>query len=173
MNNMNNMNNIKVKEKEIEKGNLTWLDKQKQKIKIFVKKNNIELILIFSIILIINLINTFTNDKLKPMQYGGKTTADQIKQLAISQAASQGPNPQEQMIKAQVTITVLTKIFNYLMSNKIFNSLLCSFGALIKSILTFGGIVIAISMLPILPLFAFMFAIFIILRQKVATFKSL
>ncbi len=163
------MNNIKLKEPE----HLTMFDKQKQKIRAFIKKNNIELILIFSIILIINLINTFNDDKLKLIQYGGRTAGDQIKQLAITQAASQGPNPQEQMVRAQLTMTIFTRIINYLMSNKIFNSIVCSFGALIKSILTFGGIVIAISMLPILPLFAFMFLIFIILRKKVATFKSL
>ena len=96
-----------------------------------------------------------------------------LKTLAITQAASQGPNPQEQMMKAQLTINIFTKILNYLMSHKTFNSIVCFVGSIIKSVFVFAGLIVAISFIPIFPLFAFMFVIFIILRKKVATLKSL
>jgi hypothetical protein len=156
-----------------ETNHLTWFDKQKQKIKNFMSKNKIELIIIFFIILTIDLINTFNNNTFKNMQKGGQIQALDLKTIALSQSASQGPNPQEQMIKTQLTITVISRVLNYLMSHRTFNSIVCFIGSLVKSILSFSGLIVAISFIPILPLFAFMFVIFIILRKKVATLKSL
>jgi hypothetical protein len=154
---------------------LTWIDKQKQKIKKIVSNNKIELFLIFIIIFAINLINTFNNNtNISGFKHkGGQLQSLDLKTLAITQAASQGPNPQEQMMKTQITINVFTQILNYLMSHKTFNSIVCFIGSIIKSVFVFAGLIVAISFIPILPLFAFMFVIFIILRKKVATLKSL
>lgn len=162
---------------------LTWIDKQKQKIKKILSNNKIELFLIFIMILVINLIITFSNNKYDNYDNisnisgfkhkGGQLQSLDLKTLAITQAATQGPNPQEQMMKTQLTITVFTKILNYLMSHKTFNSIICFVGSIIKSVFVFAGLIVAISFIPILPLFAFMFLIFIILRKKVATLKSL
>lgn len=160
---------------------LTWIDKQKQKIKKIVSNNKIELFLIFIIIFAINLINTFNNNNntnnisnISGFKHkGGQLQSLDLKTLAITQAASQGPNPQEQMMKTQITINVFTQILNYLMSHKTFNSIVCFVGSIIKSVFVFAGLIVAISFIPILPLFAFMFLIFIILRKKVATLKSL
>ncbi len=171
MNDINNNN---------ERNHLTWVDKQKQKIKKFISKNKVELVLIFLIILSIDLINTFNNndrtyDKtLKNIHKGGQIQPLDLKTIALTQAATQGgTNPQEQMMKTQLTITVFSKVLNYLMSHPTFNSIVCFFGSIIKSIFTFAGLIVAISIIPALPLFGFMFLIFIILRKKVATLKSL
>lgn len=155
-----------------ESNHLTWFDKEKQKIKKFVSRNKIELFLIFLIILTINLINTFNNIP-QITQNGGQIQPLDLKTIALTQAASQGPNSQEQMIKTQLTITIFSKIFNYLMSHKRFNSIVCFIGSILKAMFTFAALIISLSIIPVLPLFAFMFIIFIILRKKVATIKSL
>lgn len=113
------------------------------KVKNFYERNKKELGIVFGLLLIINLINP-TYKIYK--QYGGA-----------------------QQIEKELGKSLLAKIKN----NNIFAKMLGWGFSFVKSLLTFGALILVLAILPGLPIFIFMGILFFILRARMANIKSI
>jgi hypothetical protein len=113
------------------------------KVKNFYERNKKELGIVFGLLLIINLINP-TYKIYK--QYGGA-----------------------QQIEKELGKSLLAKIKN----NNIFVKMLGWGFSFVKSLLTFGALILVLAILPGLPIFIFMGILFFILRARMANIKSI
>jgi hypothetical protein len=124
------------------------------KIKLFIKKNIQELLVVFILILSIILLNS--TNKTKCYQKGGDNSLPQ--------------QPSESSIK---TKQIVYQVGQTLRSNQTFQSFLTTLYSILNAVVVFGVLIFTLAVVPALPLFGFMFIIFIILRNKVASFKAL
>ena len=113
------------------------------KVKNFYERNKKELWFIFGLLVLINLINP-TYKMYK--QYGGA-----------------------QQIQKELGKGLLAKIKN----TNIFSKMLGWGFSFVKSLLTFGALILVLAILPGLPIFIFMGILFFILRARMANIKSI
>jgi flagellar biosynthesis component FlhA len=127
-----------------------------QKIKNFYNKNYKELYVVFTLIVLFNFICIGNNSK--NIQLGG---ASEMEMLAKS-AGGAGA------IGAVGKKGILSKVKN----TNVLSTLLSWMFSLVQSFITFAGLIIALAVLPGLPVFIFMLILFFILRARVAAIKS-
>jgi hypothetical protein len=76
-------------------------------------------------------------------------------------------------IKSSLANIGMNKLGNTIMSSEILTKMLCYVSSFIKSILALGSIVLAVMLIPGVPVFGFMLLLFVILRDKMANIKAL
>jgi hypothetical protein len=87
-----------------------------------------------------------------------------------------GMQSQSQMgyqIKSRLTGLGFDKLGNTIMSSSILSKIFCYIGSFIKTILAMGSIILAVMLIPGVPVFGFMLLLFVILRDKMANIKAL
>lgn len=127
-------------------------------LKQFLKKTKLELFIVFILIFIIILINP--NQKTIYCQKGGYDNQQQ----------QQPPQPSESSIR---TKQIVNQVGQSLRNNQVFQSFLNTVYSVFNAVAVFGMLIFTLAVVPALPLFGFMFIIFIILRNKVASLKAL
>jgi hypothetical protein len=127
-----------------------------EKIKNFYNKNYKELYVVFTLIVLFNFICIGNNSK--NIQLGGASEMDMLAKSAGGAGA----------IGAVGKKGVLSKIKN----TNVLSTLLSWMFSLVQSFITFAGLIIALAVLPGLPIFIFMLILFFILRARVAAIKS-
>jgi Na+/H+ antiporter NhaC len=120
----------------------------------FLKKNIIELIIVF--LLIFSIIQLKSCNKKFSYQKGGDNATP--------------PQPSESSIK---TKQMVNQIGQTLRSNQTFQNFLTTIRSVINAVYIFGVLIFTLAVVPALPLFGFMFIIFVILRNRVASLKAL
>jgi hypothetical protein len=170
------------------------------KLKLFIIKNKIELGLLFVIIFTIFLSNDLKNNYLcsdpknkiqikNKSKSGGATVP--IKSVPLTQRTTTTttmgmsgygqpgygqPQSQSQMgyqIKSQLTSIGFMKLGSTIMNSSILSKIFCYIGSFIKTIFAMGSIVLAVMLIPGVPVFGFMLLLFVILRDKMANIKAL
>ena len=143
------MDNIKLDlELKIKKENLEENQDEEnlsyyERVKNFYERNKKELWVVFGLLVLINLINP-TYKMYK--QYGGA-----------------------QQIEKELGKSLLAKIKN----TNIFSKMLGWGFSFVKSLLTFGALILVLAILPGLPIFIFMGILFFILRARMASIKAI
>jgi hypothetical protein len=87
-----------------------------------------------------------------------------------------GQQQQSQMgyqIKSRLTAIGFNKLGNTIMNSSILSKIFCYIGSFVKTILALGSIVLAVMLIPGVPVFGFMLLLFVILRDKMANIKAL
>jgi hypothetical protein len=124
--------------------------------KFFLKKNIIELIIVF--VLIFSIIKLKScNTKRKPYQTGGDDNV-------------QPKQPSETSIK---TKQMVNQIGEKIRGNQTVQGLLTTVSSVIRGAYMFGVVILTLAVAPALPIFGVMFIIFIILRNRIASLKAL
>ncbi len=123
-------------------------------LKSFLKKNIPELIIVFILILIIVL--TQSSNKTKLYQLGGDD-----------------PQPQQPSESSIRTKQMVNQIGQKIRSNQTFQNVLTTIYSVLNAVYIFGVLIFTLAVVPALPLFGFMFIIFVILRNRVASLKAL
>jgi hypothetical protein len=179
---------------------ISYLNDFKKRTKIFLKKNMYELILLFIVIFTIIVIKSnkpknkyckLTGGVPQPQQQQQqlqqqqqKQQQQQLQQQQQQQKQLQQQQLQEQQqqakiqqqamtIKSQVTNNIFTRLSGFISSSELMTKVVCYIGAFIKSIAIFGSIVVSVMLIPGVPIFGFMMALFIMLKMKMANFKTL
>lgn len=124
-------------------------------LKLFLKKNIPELIIVFILILI--LVLTQSTNKTKWYQSGGDDPPPP-------------PQPSESSIR---TKQMVSKIGEKIRSNQTVQNFLTTIYSVLNAVYIFGILIFTLAVVPALPLFGFMFIIFVILRNRVASLKAL
>jgi hypothetical protein len=122
-------------------------------LKLFFKKNIPELIIVFILILI--LVLTQSAHKTKWYQSGGDYPPQQ---------------PSESSIR---TKQMVGQIGQKIRSNQTVQNFLTTIYSVLNAVYIFGILIFTLAVVPALPLFGFMFIIFVILRNRVASLKAL
>jgi hypothetical protein len=76
-------------------------------------------------------------------------------------------------IKSQLTNIGFMKLGSTIMNSSILSKIFCYIGTFIKTIFAMGSIVLAVMLIPGVPVFGFMLLLFVILRDKMANIKAL
>ncbi len=146
--------NEKVNEDKKEDDNKGIFSHIKNKVIVFYNKNKKELWLLFVFIIIFNFMCNSSN--------------------IIKQS---GGNPEEALLNAgPQKMGIKSKIGNAmsgLKKNNIFQTGLSWMFGFVQSLITFGGLILVLAVLPGLPVFIFMLILFFILRARVASLKSI
>jgi hypothetical protein len=185
---------IKTEKKETKDDDISFYDK----LKIFIAKNKIELGLLFVIIFTIFLSNDLKNSHIcniknqtksiggasssssssKKPQATTKTTTTTTQNYGYGQPGYGQPgygygSQMGYQIKSSLANIGMNKLGNTIMSSEILTKMLCYVSSFIKSILALGSIVLAVMLIPGVPVFGFMLLLFVILRDKMANIKAL
>ena len=190
---------IKTEKKETKEDDISFYDK----LKIFIAKNKIELGLLFVIIFTIFLSNDLKNSHIcniknqtksiggasssasssKKPQATTKTTTTTTQNYGYGQPGYGQPgygqpgygygSQMGYQIKSSLANIGMNKLGNTIMSSEILTKMLCYVSSFIKSILALGSIVLAVMLIPGVPVFGFMLLLFVILRDKMANIKAL
>ena len=124
--------------------------------KFFLKKNIIELIIVF--VLIFSIIQLKScNNKTKWYQTGGDNDV-------------QPKQPSETSIK---TKQMVNQIGEKIRGNQTVQGVLTTVSSVIRGAYMFGVVILTLAVAPALPIFGVMFIIFIILRNRIASLKAL
>jgi hypothetical protein len=123
------------------------------KVKIFYKKNENELLLLLGLLIVFNFVCPSKNIFSRP-QIGGNP----------EEAAEMG-------IKSRI-LGKLGSGVDTIKKTNVFQSAIGVLFGLIKSLITFGGLILVLAIMPGLPIFIFMLILFFILRARVASLKS-
>lgn len=123
-------------------------------LKMFLKKNIPELIIVFVLILI--LVFYQSPNKTKWYQSGGDD-----------------PQPQQPSESSIRTKQMVNQIGQKIRSNQTFQNFLTTIYSVLNAVYIFGVLIFTLAVVPALPLFGFMFIIFVILRNRVASLKAL
>ena len=123
-------------------------------LKLFLKKNIPELIIVFILILI--LVLTQSTHKTKWYQSGGDDPPP--------------PQPSESSIR---TKQMVSQIGQKIRSNQTVQTFLTTIYSVLNAVYIFGILIFTLAVVPALPLFGFMFIIFVILRNRIASLKAL
>ncbi len=141
---------------------------------LFLKKNIIELLIVFVLILCIVLLHPPNQSYLK--QKGGAnvqpTQPLQPQQPPAPAAAPAAPVPAPSATSIK-TKEMVAKVGQTLKSSKAFQSFLTTVYSILNAVYIFGVLIFTLAVVPALPLFACMFIIFVILRNRMASFKAL
>ena len=98
----------------------------------------------------------------------------QLQQQQLQEQQQQAKTQQQAMgIKSQVTTNVFNRLSGFISSSELMTKVVCYIGSFIKSIAIFGSIVVSVMLIPGVPIFGFMMALFIMLKMKMANFKTL
>lgn len=152
------------------------------KVKIFYKKNEKELLLLLGLLIVFNFICPSKNIFSRP-QLGGSAegaAAEEIekntrKVWTRAYDAFTGKKVEIPKGPNTITSTITGKLGKGLETVKKTNVFQASLGilfGLIKSLITFGGLILVLAVMPGLPIFFFMLILFFILRARVAALKS-
>jgi hypothetical protein len=142
-----NVNEFETEYKK-EYENKGMLNHIKNKVIVFYNKNKKELWLLFVFIIIFNFMCSSTNIFIK--QNGGNP------EEALLSAAGKKPGLFSGLKKTNVLQTGLSWMLGF-----------------VQSLITFGGLILVLAILPGLPIFIFMLILFFILRARVASLKSI
>jgi Na+/H+ antiporter NhaC len=123
-------------------------------LKLFLKKNIPELIIVFILILI--LVLTQSTNKTKWYQSGGDD-----------------PPPQQPSESSIRTKQMVSQIGQKIRSNQTVQTFLTTIYSVLNAVYIFGILIFTLAVVPALPLFGFMFIIFVILRNRIASLKAL
>jgi len=165
-------NNIEDKNKST--NDLTIIDK----VKIFYKKNEKELLLLLGLLIVFNFVCPSKNIFSSPQIGGGpeEDVAKDTRKIWTKAYDSftgkkvdipKGPNTIFSTVKGKLGTGVDT-----LKKTNVFQTGLGILFGLIKSLITFGGLILVLAIMPGLPIFIFMLILFFILRARVASLKS-
>ena len=164
------MEEIQIKNKEL--GNETVKTNDVSiinKVKIFYKKNEKELLLLFGLLVVFNFVCPSKNIFSKP-QIGGSAEemveGGQGKKRILSRAFNTVSTSASKM-----PTNIKTSLANLKKTN-VFQSAIGLLFGLVKSLITFGGLILVLAIMPGLPIFLFMLILFFILRARVAALKS-
>jgi hypothetical protein len=76
-------------------------------------------------------------------------------------------------IKSRLTNIGFSKLGSTIMNSSVLSKIFCYIGSFIKTALALGSIVLAVMLIPGIPVFGFMLLLFVILRDKMANIKAL
>ena len=154
------MDNIKIdlelkrnQEENKDEENLSYYERVKN----FYERNKKELWVVFGLLVLINLINpSYKMYK----QYGGFEEEIAKGAKGIEKGAKGAKGVEKGLISNIKNSSIFGKMLGWVFS-------------LLKSFLTFGGLILVLAILPGLPIFIFMGILFFILRARMASIKSI
>lgn len=152
------------------------------KVKIFYKKNEKELLLLLGLLIVFNFICP-SRSIFSTHQIGGSAegaAAEEIEKNTRkiwSRAYDSFTGKKVEIPKGPNTITStitgkLGKGLDTVKKTNVFQSAIGLLFGLVKSLITFGGLILVLAIMPGLPIFIFMLILFFILRARVAALKS-
>ena len=139
----------------------------------FIKNNKIELSILF-VILFLYFLLTDMNTKNTYCNKGGAPTQQQLQQQQQQMMQQQQKRQQDlYQVKAKITQFGISKLGNTIASSTTLSHIVCYITSFLKTGVSFFSIVLAVMMIPGVPVFGFMLLLFGILRSKVADIKAL
>jgi hypothetical protein len=143
------------------------------KVKIFYKKNEKELLLLFGLLIVFNFVCPSRSIFSTP-QIGGN-----VEHMA-EEMAEGGQGKKKIWSRAFNSVSATTRkipggvttSLGNLKKTNVFQSAIGVLFGLVKSLITFGGLILVLAIMPGLPIFIFMLILFFILRARVAALKS-